>query len=272
MSPAAALAYGVTRFPATAAAARAALLELQASMPGFEPAEQLDLGTGPGAALVAARSLWPGLRQVGVERDVEMARLAALAAGPGAVPELGSLQAFALAAPSSAYDLVTASYALGELGESEADAVLEAALGTARRAVLVVEPGTPAGFSRIVRWRAAALSRGAHVAAPCPHEAACPITDGDWCHFSVRLGRSRLHRRLKGGEAGFEDEKFSYLALSLGPGEPARPTARVVRHPVVAPGRVGLTLCRPDGLFTETFRRRQPGYREAVSARWGSRR
>lgn len=271
MSATAALAYGVTRFPATAAAAHAALSELSASMPGFVPAEQLDLGTGTGAALVAARSLWPGVRQLGIEQDGEMARLAALAAGPGAVLEIGSMQAVA-AAPSSAYDLVTASYALGELGEAEADAVLAAALRAARRAVLVVEPGTPAGFSRIVRWRERALSRGARVAAPCPHEAACPIEGGDWCHFSVRLGRSRLHRRLKGGEAGFEDEKFSYLALSLGPEEPARAGARVLRHPVVAPGRVGLTLCRPDGLVTETFRRRQPGYREAASSRWGSRR
>ena len=73
------------------------------------------------------------------------------------------------------------------------------------------------------------------------------MAEGDWCHFAVRVQRTRLHKALKGGDAPFEDEKFCYLALTK-----ERPKsvceARVLRHPQIAPGRIGLTLCTAEGI------------------------
>ena len=64
----------------------------------------------------------------------------------------------------------------------------------------------------------------------------------DWCHFAVRVQRTKLHKALKGGEAPYEDEKFCYLALTRE--EPkAACNARVLRHPLIAPGKITLTLC-----------------------------
>src|SRR5690606_27604170 len=94
------------------------------------------------------------------------------------------------------------------------------------------EPGTPAGYQRILAARDRLRQRGAALAAPCPHDAACPMAGRDWCHFAVRLDRSRLHRHLKGAALGWEDEKFSYVvAVPPGAPDPRRASARIVRRP-----------------------------------------
>lgn len=88
------------------------------------------------------------------------------------------------------------------------------ALGAARVALVVVEPGTPRGFQQILEARTQALASGAAILAPCPHDATCPMQGSDWCHFAARVERSRTQRQLKGGELGWEDEKFSYVVIT----------------------------------------------------------
>jgi len=69
--------------------------------------------------------------------------------------------------------------------------------------LLIVEPGTPAGYKNITEARRVLVESGAHIAAPCTHENTCPMEGNDWCHFTCRISRSRLHRLMKGGEAPF---------------------------------------------------------------------
>ena len=59
-----ALAYLVARFPATHAAAHAALRRVVEAMPQFSPASLLDAGAGPGTMASAARAVWPSLDAV----------------------------------------------------------------------------------------------------------------------------------------------------------------------------------------------------------------
>lgn len=273
-----ALAYAVTRLPATAAAAAAAMAEVARAMPSFAPATHLDLGCGSGACLLAARATWPSLdRQVGLERDAEVRSLGAsllseLPGLPGRVsgPSIESCDLRSWR-PRERYDLVTASYSLGELEDARAGSLLALAFeATADLGMLVViEPGTTAGFSRVRDWRERLVRAGGQVVAPCPHDAACPMAGADWCHFAVRVERSALHRRLKGGQAPFEDEPFSYVAASRRPA-PDRPAARVLRHPWRAKGRVDLTLCAPGGIEHLSVRRSDEEYGHARRARWGS--
>ena len=99
---------------------------------------------------------------------------------------------------------------------------------------MIVEPGTTAGYRRVLAARDAVIAAGGSTLAPCPHDASCPLPDGDWCHFSTRLPRSRTHRLAKGAERGFEDEKFAYVVLCRAPhpradgprDPPPRPAAR----------------------------------------------
>lgn len=166
-------------------------------------------------------------------------------------------------------DLVTISYVLGELTPEDRAHVVDAAAAAART-VVVVEPGTPDGYARVMAARDRLTGAGFQVAAPCPHSAACPIVPGtDWCHFSARVSRSSLHRQVKGGSLPYEDEKFSYVAATRLPATPA--PARVVRRPQIRKGQVLLDLCEPDeALRRRTVTKRHGAlYRAARDADWG---
>jgi len=114
------------------------------------------------------------------------------------------------------------------------------------------------------------VAKGAHVAAPCPTSGACPIVEPDWCHFGARVERSSLHRRVKEGELGYEDEKFSYVALTRSPVVTAG--ARVVRRPQHQAGLIVLETCTAEGLQTERVGKRdKETFRRARKAGWGDR-
>ena len=260
------LAYAAYRMPATYAACHAALSFLPS---GVVVSSVLDLGGGTGAVAWATDSLWPGARTT-IAEQVPAARSLALdlaADGPqvAAVPwRLG--ESLAVSA-----DLVTASYVLSELTDVQQDSLVALALSHARSAVLLIEPGTPGGYQRILRARSQVLHAGWRIAAPCPHALGCPLVAPDWCHFAVRVPRSSLHRQIKGGELSYEDEKFSYLLAAAPDVAVPEPSARVLRHPVKRKGLVELTLCRPDGSAGREIvsKKQGPRYRAARDVDWG---
>jgi ribosomal protein RSM22 (predicted rRNA methylase) len=162
------------------------------------------------------------------------------------------------------HDLVIAAYSLAELGRDVAARLWQAA----RVALAVVEPGTPRGFALVLAVRDGLLAGGAHMIAPCPAAVPCPIETPDWCHFAARVERTSIHRRMKDGGLGYEDEKFSYIALAREPVTPA--AARIVRRPRHQPGLIVLETCTPAGLRTErAVRRNRDAFRAARGAEWG---
>ncbi len=86
--------------------------------------------------------------------------------------------------------------------------------------VLIIEPGTPSGFNNIIQARDKLIEKGFSTIAPCTaSNGFCPLRDSesDWCHFVVRLDRSRIQKHLIKGELGYEDEKYSYILMSKYP-------------------------------------------------------
>ncbi|HEY7832490.1 MAG TPA: small ribosomal subunit Rsm22 family protein [Ktedonobacterales bacterium] len=273
-------AYAATRLPATYAAVRAALEQTRARLPGWRPRALLDVGAGPGTAAWAAAEVWPDLERVTlVEREAGMIalgrRLAASAPSPAlraAAWRQADLTGNWDAAPpdtNAQDDLVVAAYVLGELAPERVAALVAALWERAGGVLLLAEPGTPAGFARIRAARDGLLAAGARTAAPCPHDMPCPMPAGDWCHFAQRVARSRQHRQAKGGDLGYEDEKFAYAAFTRL--APAPTAARVIRHPQTRPGLVQLELCTANGLTRQTVTRKDgERFRVARDLRWGS--
>ncbi|GAA2087184.1 small ribosomal subunit Rsm22 family protein [Streptomyces albiaxialis] len=267
------VAYAAYRMPATHAAAGAALDALALRAPSWAPGSHLDIGGGTGAATWAVAGTWSGVASTVVDwagPALDLGQELAEEAGIDARWTRGSLKNGGGELPHA--DLVTLSYVLGELEPGDRRAAVEAAAGAAGGAVVLVEPGTPDGYLRIREARDALIAAGLRVIAPCPHSGTCPIVVGeDWCHFAVRVARSSLHRRVKGGELGHEDEKFSYVAAvrdGVTGGLPAR--ARIVRRPRTRKGQVLLDLCDGVGLEGATVTKRHgEAYREARKAEWG---
>jgi ribosomal protein RSM22 (predicted rRNA methylase) len=236
-----------------------------------------DLGAGPGTALWPAMSRWPDLaRATLVDRDAEMLRLGVRIwthgprFTPGLPPRVHTVIGDLAEHDAPPADLVVVSYALGEADPDRAGTIVDVAFALARQAVVVVEPGTPAGFARIRAARDRLRTAGAVLVAPCPHADACPMAGADWCHFAARLDRSRLHRLLKQAELGWEDEKFSYvIAAPRASTWPARAAARIVRRPRRETGHVRLALCAPGGLAETVVTRRAADYKTARDVDWG---
>ncbi|WP_327119161.1 small ribosomal subunit Rsm22 family protein [Streptomyces sp. NBC_01341] len=266
-------AYAAYRMPATFEAVRSCLDAFREAAPGWTPATHTDIGGGTGAATWAVAGAWDGPRTTVLdwaEPALALGRELAEASGiPGLRTAAWQRARIGAALDLAPTDLVTVSYVLKELTPEDRVALVDVAAAAAQ-AVVVVEPGTPDGYARVIEARDRLIAAGMSVAAPCPHDGTCPIEPGtDWCHFSARVSRSSLHRRVKGGTLSHEDEKFSYVVATRFPTEPV--PARITRRPQIRKGQVLLELCtREEGLRRATVTKRHGAlYRAARDTGWG---
>lgn len=265
-------AYAAYRMPATFEAVHAALEAFAEATPDWTPTSHTDVGGGTGAATWAVNATWPGDRAITVldwsEPALALGREIATA-NPALRDAHWQRTRIGTDLTLPATDLVTVSYVLNELTPADRTALVDTAAASAQT-VVIVEAGTPAGYTRVIEARDRLIAAGFRVAAPCPHSAACPIVAGeDWCHFSARVSRSSLHRQVKGGSLPYEDEKFSYVAATRLPATPA--PARVIRRPQIRKGQVLLDLCEPDEHLTRRTVTKRHGdlYKAARDAAWG---
>jgi ribosomal protein RSM22 (predicted rRNA methylase) len=255
--------YLAARMPATFGAVEAVLKTLPIELRSW-----IDLGAGPGTASWAASFLFPeATKAILVEKSPQAIRIGKeLAANHPLLKEAEWISA-SLPIELPDVDAAILSYALGELDQPSN--TIDCWWKSNIPFLIVVEPGTPRGFTSIRKTRDQILSLGGFLIAPCPHGLPCPMQGKDWCHFSVRISRSRLHRYVKEGSLGYEDEKYSYLIASKEP-LALKKHSRILRHPQKQSGHVRLTLCKSDGATDEAIvSRSHPLYRQARDASWG---
>lgn len=265
--------YSLMRMPATFGAVSSALEQI-CEVSDFVPRSLLDAGAGTGAGSWAATALFAIDDITCLEREYAMENIGktfmkqaddkALAKANWVHTDL--LEDFGGKYPA---DLVIASYVLNEMTMEDRLKTALKLWENTKQMLLIVEPGTPAGFNNIKAIRECLVKQGAHVAAPCPHSEECQIAENDWCHFTCRVQRGKLHKMVKGADVPYEDEKYSYIAFSRE--ECQTKDNRIMRHPVIEKGRVRLTVCTKDSGITEKTVTKKDGelYRKAKKSSCG---
>lgn len=268
-------AYLLTRLPATYAVLKAILYHAKQIAPDLCDKLQslLDIGGGPGTALWATWDILPQLKKATVwEQEISWMKIGKQLSNnsPSALLRDALWQQVdvrsALEMPRS--DLVVCSYVLGELPSECLLGVVEKAWEATGQMLLLVEPGTPAGFERIRAARTALIAQGAHIVAPCTHTQKCPMEGSNWCHFGQKVTRTQLHRRLKEAKLDYEEEKYSYLLVSKTAVH--TPYSRLLRPPRKRSKHLYLSLCNERGLESPVISARTPElYRLAKDSEWG---
>lgn len=277
-------AYLIYRLPATSMVIYDVVNRIEEADENFKPKTILDLGSGP------ASSVYPLLNKYG--SDIEITLLEEQAsmkeAGEQFLCEIqknessGSIldkikwvqSDFKSFKKDKKYDLVLASYMANELDEKELINIINAVTSHTEDngIVVIIVPGVPEFFNKLLFLRNNFVSRGFNILSPCTFTGGCKMEGtGDWCHFYKRIQRSKALRYIKEGELPFEDEKYSYLVLSKKEPESGNNDNRIIRHPQIKKGMVELILCNKDGIRTEKITKsKSPDiFKKLKSAGWG---
>lgn len=271
-SPQRRLAYIAARMPATYAAVKKVLQELENES---QCESLLDVGAGCGTASFAACDIFENLHHItAVEHNQEMITIGkSLAINHPRLKKTTWISANMLSPflefPKS--DLTILSYALNEIPlDSQAQLILKL-WNVTNKFLVIVEPGTKASFDLIHSTRNLFIQQESSILAPCPHFQQCPaFKNNDVCHFSARVQRTSFHRYLKHGALGFEDEKFSYLILTKIPQQ--NYNARIVRKPTTRTGLIALKLCTENGFALDSCTKKdKERYKKFKDSEWGDR-
>lgn len=253
------LVYAAVRMPATFGAVSKAL-ELTLDQWNGKISSILDIGAGTGAASHAAELITECDNITCLEREAGMISLGKELMSARSISAEWIKEDISSDAISQHADLVISSYCLNELSPSARKNALFKLWESTDKLLLIVEPGTPEGFAQLKAARELLISNGGYIAAPCPHNGACMLPENDWCHFTARIARSKLHKQLKGGEAPYEDEKFSFLAVSR---EECSVGARILRHPKIESGKITLQLCTAESICEKIVTKKSPLFKAA---------
>lgn len=268
-------AYMATRLPASYGATQEVFRRIE---PLLSPIiSLLDLGAGMGALAWAAADAMPNLHSITLfERDVEMLRMGQHLTQNNLDPleiawcrnDITEVTSF------PTHEVVVLSYVLNELSIKEQIHAIQKAYEAADKFLILIEPGTPKGYHNILTARTLLIDQGAHIIAPCPHNAPCPLIPAfkegkDWCHFRVRIPRGKYHRRAKEGTLPYEDEKYSYLVVS--PHDHPQSGDRIIKAPIRKTGHVILDLCTKSGQEERRIVSKSEGeiYTRARDCDWG---
>ena len=246
-----AVSYVISRMPATYAAVYSAFKQILANY-NEKMTSLLDVGAGTGTGTWAVNEIENMSQITCLEREKSMSNIGKKLMKNTALDNV-QWKSYNILQDEIAEkaDIVLTSYMINELPEQEREKAVLKLWQATNKLMVVIEPGTPEGFKNILNIRNLIKEQGGYIVAPCCCNGECPIKENDWCAFYARVARSSIHRQAKGGNLGYEDEKFSYIAFSKTPVEITG--ERILRHPQINSGFVKVKLCTAEGIQEKTY-------------------
>ena len=244
-----AIVYAIVRMPATYSAVFSALEHTLELIDCSDIKSMLDVGAGTGAASWAASELLELSTIDCVEREKQMISLGKKLMEQNSTHAtinwiLSDIVHFN---PKQKYDMVIVSYSLNEMPLSQQKDILNKLWNYTNKLLLIIEPGTPYAFALQKNFREFLINQNAILVAPCPYNSECKIDSNDWCHFTCRVQRSKIHKQVKGAESPYEDEKFTYSAfIRTVPYQVC--VQRIIRHPIIQEKKLSMQLCTNNGI------------------------
>ena len=246
-----AVSYVISRMPATYAAVYSVFKQILANY-NKKMTSLLDVGAGTGAGTWAVNEIENMSQITCLEIEKSMSNIGKKLMKNTALDNV-QWKSYNILQDEIAEkaDIVLTSYMINELSEQEREKAVLKLWQATDKLMVVIEPGTPEGFKNILNIRNLIKNQGGYIVAPCCYNGECPIKENDWCAFYARVARSSIHRQAKGGNLGYEDEKFSYIAFSKMPVEITG--ERILRHPQINSGFVKVKLCTAEGIQEKTY-------------------
>lgn len=241
-----AIAYAISRMPATYGAVYESLKNsLEIYSPDIRTVA--DIGAGTGAATIAVNELLKVEKIECFERENSMQEIGKnIFKNYSDLSDKTNWRKLDVCSDeiTEKYDLVVTSYMLNEISDKQKDSIIEKLWDISTKMLLIVEPGTMQGYKNIMNAKKKIIEMGGKIIAPC-RNTECKLPKDDWCNFSCRVQRTKIHKELKDGDVPYEDEKYIYLSASK---ETINKTdkMRILRHPKINSGFVKIKVCNDD--------------------------
>ncbi|MCX6782788.1 MAG: methyltransferase domain-containing protein [Candidatus Levybacteria bacterium] len=273
-----ALSYLALRLPATYSQSISAIDNVAEIIPSWMPKTMLDIGSGPGAGVIAAKEIFPSLEEaVCLDQNSDF-----ISIGRKIFEELnmpinitwkkGDMTR-GIGAEKPMYDLILVSNVLNEISPIQREKLLGFAYNHCSGILLIIEPGTPTGCG-IVQTASVNFS---HTSLVAPYIGNNIISRPDfWLHFSQKFTRPEFQRRVRQNmrdsslmASDWEDSKYSYVAIGKIPAE-VLPWGRCVGPVKLMNGYLEVPILTKDFLKEiKIMKRHRSQYIFAKKLKWG---
>ncbi len=232
-----AIAYALGRMPATCGVIKYVLKKFENTGKNFT--NILDVGAGVGALKIALQDC--GINYEALEKSEAMRKVFRKLNGDNSKIYSEDFQKFQV---KYSYQAVFASYFINEIRDKKS--ALKKMFDLAEKYVFILEPGTPNGFKNILEAKKIATELGWYPLLPCATRD-CKISGEDWCHFSIRLPRTKYHTKMKNAELPYEDEKFCYVIFSKKKTKFFENNT-IIKRPIKKSGHTIFDVCTSEGI------------------------
>lgn len=281
-----AIAYAIARMPATYSATSMASIytfEMLNMISEEKYNTLIDVGAGTGAASLAISKQVDLESVLCLEREEAMMSLGKilLAESEKEVLKNAKWEKFDIndykeyGEGAKNADIVITSYMLNEFNENRIFEIVDKLWTMTDKVLIIVEPGTPKDYKRIIKIKEHLTEKGGTIVAPCTNCNKCGLPENDWCNFSCRVERTKIQKDAKLGDVPYEDEKFTYLAISKFKEKEknnleVQNVARIIRHPIIKTNIVEVKLCQNGNIINKIYTKKDKEmYKKMRKARVG---